>query len=183
MRDAGKVIALAVTGAKRSVSAPEVPTFRELGYDGFDDLYVANGLLAPIGTPKEIIEALNREMVKMNTSGTIRDRLVQASYDPGTGLAGAIRRDDRPRADAMGRDRARDRRAGEDVTPDAAIPKTNFNPPFNITRASHLVFTVRDLAASRDFYTEVMGLIVSDEDADTLWLRGVEESRAPFADA
>ena len=45
--DAGKVIALGVTGAKRSVSAPDVPTFRELGYDGFDDLYVANGLLAP----------------------------------------------------------------------------------------------------------------------------------------
>ncbi len=55
------------------------------------------------------------------------------------------------------------------------IPKTNFSPPFNITRASHLVFTVRDLAKSRDFYTEVMGLIVSDEDAGTLWLRGVEE--------
>ena len=55
------------------------------------------------------------------------------------------------------------------------IPKTNFNPPFNITRASHLVFTVRDLAKSREFYTEVMGLIVSDEDANTLWLRGVEE--------
>ena len=55
------------------------------------------------------------------------------------------------------------------------IPKTNFNPPFNITRASHLVFTVRDLARSREFYTEVMGLIVSDEDAGTLWLRGVEE--------
>ena len=55
------------------------------------------------------------------------------------------------------------------------IPQTNFNPPFNITRASHLVFTARDLAASRDFYTEVMGLIVSDEDANTIWLRGVEE--------
>ena len=55
------------------------------------------------------------------------------------------------------------------------IPKTNFHPPFNITRASHLVFTVRDLARSREFYTEVMGLIVSDEDANTLWLHGVEE--------
>jgi catechol 2,3-dioxygenase len=55
------------------------------------------------------------------------------------------------------------------------IPQTNFNPPFNITRASHLVFTARDLAASRDFYVEVMGLIVSDEDANTIWLRGVEE--------
>ncbi|HET9904317.1 MAG TPA: VOC family protein [Xanthobacteraceae bacterium] len=55
------------------------------------------------------------------------------------------------------------------------LPATNFDPPFNITRASHLVFTVRDLAASRDFYTEVVGLIVSDEAPDTLWLRGVEE--------
>lgn len=55
------------------------------------------------------------------------------------------------------------------------IPRPNFNPPFNITRASHLVHTVRDLARSRDFYTEVVGLVVSDEDKDTLWLRGVEE--------
>src|SRR5262245_12560882 len=53
VRDAGKVTALAVTGRGRSVSAPEVPTFKELGYEGFDDPYVANGLLAPIGTPKE----------------------------------------------------------------------------------------------------------------------------------
>ncbi|HZN28331.1 MAG TPA: VOC family protein, partial [Xanthobacteraceae bacterium] len=55
------------------------------------------------------------------------------------------------------------------------IPQTNFNPPFNITRASHLVFTAYDLAASRDFYVEVLGLIVSEETADTIWLRGVEE--------
>jgi tripartite-type tricarboxylate transporter receptor subunit TctC len=82
--DAGKVIPLGVTGPKRSVSAPNVPTFKELGYDGFDDLYVANGLLAPAGTPNGLIEALNREMVKLNTSGTIRDRLVEASYVPGT---------------------------------------------------------------------------------------------------
>jgi catechol 2,3-dioxygenase len=56
-----------------------------------------------------------------------------------------------------------------------AIPQTNFNPPFNITRASHLVFSAQDLPASRAFYTEVIGLIVSDEDANTLWMRGVEE--------
>src|SRR5262249_54738808 len=58
---------------------------------------------------------------------------------------------------------------------DVAIPQTNFNPPFNITRASHLVLTAQDLAASRDFYTEVIGLVVSDEDANTIYLRGVEE--------
>ena len=56
-----------------------------------------------------------------------------------------------------------------------ALPQTNYHPPFNITRASHLVFTAQDLAASKAFYTEVIGLIVSDEDANTLWLRGVEE--------
>src|SRR4051794_36553929 len=54
-------------------------------------------------------------------------------------------------------------------------PQTNHTPPFNITRASHLVFTARDLKASRAFYTEVIGLIVSDEDDNTLWLHGVEE--------
>jgi tripartite-type tricarboxylate transporter receptor subunit TctC len=83
VRDSGKVIALAVTGPKRSNSAPEVPTFRELGYEGFDDLYVANGLLAPIGTPAGIVQALNREVVKANSSGPIRDRLVSSSYEPG----------------------------------------------------------------------------------------------------
>jgi len=45
-------------------------------------------------------------------------------------------------------------------------PPTNYAPPFNITRASHLVFTARDLKASRAFYTEVVGLVVSDENGD-----------------
>ena len=54
-------------------------------------------------------------------------------------------------------------------------PQTNHTPPFNITRASHLVFTARDLKASRAFYTEVIGLVVSDEDENTIWLHGVEE--------
>jgi len=84
MVDAGKVIPLAVTGARRATAAPEVPTFKELGYDGFDNLFVANGLLAPTGTSAAMIAALNREMVRMNTDGTIRERLLLASYEPGT---------------------------------------------------------------------------------------------------
>ena len=84
MVDAGKVIPLAVTGPRRAIAAPDVPTFKELGYDGFEQLFVANGLLAPTGTPASMVKALNREMVRMNTSGLIRDRLVQASYEPGT---------------------------------------------------------------------------------------------------
>ncbi len=83
VRDAGKVIGLAVTGTKRSNSAPEVPTFKELGYDGFEDLHVANGVLAPKGTPDAIVRAFNREMVKLNSAGPVRDRFVSASYEPG----------------------------------------------------------------------------------------------------
>jgi catechol 2,3-dioxygenase len=56
-----------------------------------------------------------------------------------------------------------------------SIPKTNLHPPFHFLRASHATFTSRDLAKSRAFYTEVLGLLVSDEDQDTLYLRGLEE--------
>ena len=55
------------------------------------------------------------------------------------------------------------------------LPPTNPKPPFNVTRASHLVLTSRDLAKARDFYTEVVGLKVSDETATTIHLRGVED--------
>lgn len=54
------------------------------------------------------------------------------------------------------------------------LPPT-VNPPFNITRASHLVLTSRDLAKARDFYTEVVGLKVSDESATVIHFRGIEE--------
>jgi tripartite-type tricarboxylate transporter receptor subunit TctC len=84
MVEAGKVVPLAVTGGRRAIAAPEVPTFNELGYDGFDDLFVANGLLAPAGAPAAMIKSLNREIVRMNASGPIRERLLASSYEPGT---------------------------------------------------------------------------------------------------
>ena len=56
------------------------------------------------------------------------------------------------------------------------LPETADEPPFRITRASHFTLRVRDLEASRRFYCDVVGLVVSDADADTLYLRGVEES-------
>jgi len=57
-----------------------------------------------------------------------------------------------------------------------SLPTTNFSPPFDITRSGHIVLRARDLSASKAFYTEVIGLLVTDETADTVWLRGVEES-------
>ena len=56
------------------------------------------------------------------------------------------------------------------------IPKPVYNPPFNVTRASHSVLTVKDLAVSRNFYVDLIGFIVSDEDKDTIYLRGVAEA-------
>src|SRR5690606_20499931 len=56
------------------------------------------------------------------------------------------------------------------------VPETNFSPPFNITRASHIRLTVRDLPRAREFYTEVIGLLVTDEDTGVAYLRGVEET-------
>src|SRR5262245_29866926 len=57
-----------------------------------------------------------------------------------------------------------------------SIPRAAYPAPFNCTRASHAVLTVRDLAASRAFYVDAMGFVVSDETADTLYLRGLEEA-------
>ncbi len=50
-----------------------------------------------------------------------------------------------------------------------------FDPPFNVVRASHVELGVRDLACARAFYVDCLGLLVSDETADALYLRGVEE--------
>ena len=57
-----------------------------------------------------------------------------------------------------------------------SVPKTNPNAPFNTTRASHAVLTVKDLGASRAFYVDAIGLVVSDETRDALYLRGTEEA-------
>jgi len=56
------------------------------------------------------------------------------------------------------------------------LPPTNFNPEFTITRASHVVLTVTDLAKSRDFYRDVVGLVVTKETDKRVYLRGIEEA-------
>jgi 3,4-dihydroxyphenylacetate 2,3-dioxygenase len=56
------------------------------------------------------------------------------------------------------------------------LPHTNFDVQFNVTRCSHVILSVRDLDVSRLFYTEVAGLIVTAQEDDTLYLRGIEEA-------
>jgi len=55
------------------------------------------------------------------------------------------------------------------------IDELVLQPPFNVTRASHVVLHVRDLQVSKQFYTQLIGLVVSDEDESTVYLRGLEE--------
>jgi catechol 2,3-dioxygenase len=55
------------------------------------------------------------------------------------------------------------------------IPAPNLYPAFNIVRLSHVEFTVTDLAASRAFYVDLLGLQVTDEDERTIYLRAMEE--------
>ena len=60
---AGKAKAVATTGSKRAALMPDVPTIAEAGYEGYEALNWY-GFLAPRGTPKDIIDRLNREIVK-----------------------------------------------------------------------------------------------------------------------
>lgn len=55
------------------------------------------------------------------------------------------------------------------------IPTPNLYPPFNIIRLSHVVFGVADLAKSRHFYVDTLGLQVTDEDDERIYLRAMEE--------
>jgi len=57
-----------------------------------------------------------------------------------------------------------------------ALPQPRLDAPFNVTRASHVVLTGKDLAASRAFYADIIGLVVTYEDESCLYLRGLEEA-------
>jgi tripartite-type tricarboxylate transporter receptor subunit TctC len=69
----GKLKALAVTSSTRSVAAPDLPTVAESGLPGYE-VIAWNGLLAPAGTPKEVIAKLNSEIKKILDQPEIRDR-------------------------------------------------------------------------------------------------------------
>jgi len=55
------------------------------------------------------------------------------------------------------------------------VPAPNLYPDFNTIRLSHAYLNVRDLAASKKFYTEILGLQITDETASHVYLRAMEE--------
>jgi tripartite-type tricarboxylate transporter receptor subunit TctC len=70
---AGKLRALAVTSAKRAPVVPDVPTIAEAALPGYEAI-AWNGLFAPVGTPRAIIDQLNAETVKAIQSDKVKEQ-------------------------------------------------------------------------------------------------------------
>jgi tripartite-type tricarboxylate transporter receptor subunit TctC len=77
----GRVRPLAVASAKRAETMPEVPTFQEAGFPGFE-ASAWNAVLAPAGTPDEIIRRLNSASVKIVHSPDTREKLASQGAEP-----------------------------------------------------------------------------------------------------
>ncbi len=83
---AGKIRALATTGATRSQFLPNVPTIAELGYPGYEatNWYA---YVAPGKTPKPVIDRLNRDLVKVLNTPELREQLQAQGMEPQPGTS------------------------------------------------------------------------------------------------
>lgn len=78
---AGKLTALAITTDKRSPALPDVPTLDEAGLKGFN-LGTWFGVLAPAGTPKDVVTKLNTEMAKIIHSPEFHKKMEEIGAEP-----------------------------------------------------------------------------------------------------
>jgi len=81
MQQAGKVRTLAITGLQRNASLPGVPTFTELGLKGFEPVGFFL-VLAPVGTPKEIVAKLSEGIGAAIRSPDLSQRLRDLGQEP-----------------------------------------------------------------------------------------------------
>src|SRR6185295_9874803 len=72
----GRVRALAVTGARRAHSLPDVPTLMEAGVPGYE-VTAWTGVIAPAGQPRAVLERLNRAVNVAISEPTTKERLAQ----------------------------------------------------------------------------------------------------------
>jgi len=77
----GRVRPLAVASARRAQSLPQVPTFQEAGFPGFE-ASAWNAVLAPAGTPDEIIGRLNAAIVKVVRTPDVVEKLAALGAEP-----------------------------------------------------------------------------------------------------
>jgi tripartite-type tricarboxylate transporter receptor subunit TctC len=78
---AGRLRALGMSSAKRASFAPEIPTVAESGVPGYE-VAVWFGLVAPAGTPREIVQKLNAEVLKILAMPDVRERFVSQGVEP-----------------------------------------------------------------------------------------------------
>jgi tripartite-type tricarboxylate transporter receptor subunit TctC len=81
---AGKVRVLGVTTAKRVAAAPDIPTLAEGGLTGFE-LVAWQGVVAPSGVPRAIVEQLAAQIARLVSDPATRDRLTAIALEPLTG--------------------------------------------------------------------------------------------------
>jgi tripartite-type tricarboxylate transporter receptor subunit TctC len=77
----GEIRLLAIAGHERASQAPDVPTFEEQGYRGFE-IKSWNGLMAPAGAPHEIVEKLSLATAKALSDRKLAERLRSFGADP-----------------------------------------------------------------------------------------------------
>ena len=78
---AGRLRALAVTGAKRFPALPDVPTVAESGFPDFEH-YTWIGVFAPAATPANVVSRLNADIEKLLSRADFRERLTALAWEP-----------------------------------------------------------------------------------------------------
>jgi tripartite-type tricarboxylate transporter receptor subunit TctC len=81
---AGQLRGIAVTDKKRSPTLPNVPTSAESGLPGFEVVQYY-GLAAPAGTPRFIVERLNKELQAILKSDDVKKRMLDLGSEPAPG--------------------------------------------------------------------------------------------------
>jgi tripartite-type tricarboxylate transporter receptor subunit TctC len=80
----GKLTVLGVTTPKRVAAAPDIPTLAESGLAGFE-LVAWQGVVAPAGTPRPIVDSLAAQIARLLGDGATRDKLNTIAIEPLTG--------------------------------------------------------------------------------------------------
>jgi len=106
----GRVRALAVTGARRAHSLPDVPTLMEAGVPGYE-VTAWTGVIAPAGLPRPILDRLNHAVNFSISESTTKERLAQLGSEGGGGspedYAEIIRKDSAKWAEVIKRSGAK----------------------------------------------------------------------------